>query len=69
MDLVSEGISLLSGYTVTLLGDTWYGNLISQGVINGVGSVLVFFTANFNTFSPTRFVRRFRLPCPWCNAY
>ncbi|KXK02690.1 MAG: Fe(2+) transport system protein B [Chlorobi bacterium OLB4] len=42
MDLVSEGISLLSGYTVTLLGDTWYGNLISQGVINGVGSVLVF---------------------------
>ncbi|MBS1518510.1 MAG: ferrous iron transport protein B [Bacteroidetes bacterium] len=42
MDLVNEAFSFLSDSADSILGDTWYGNLISQGAISGVGSVLVF---------------------------
>jgi len=42
MDLVNEAFSMLSEYASDILGDNWYGNLISQGIISGVGSVLVF---------------------------
>jgi ferrous iron transport protein B len=42
MDLVNEGFSYASEVVVSLMGDTWYGNLISGGIISGVGSVLVF---------------------------
>ncbi len=42
MDLVNEGFTIASDLAVSALGDTWYGNLVSSGIISGVGSVLVF---------------------------
>jgi ferrous iron transport protein B len=42
MDLVYDGFSYLSEGAINLLGDGIFGNLISNGVISGLGSVLVF---------------------------
>lgn len=42
MDLINELFSDLSSGASDLLGDGWLGNLISNGVISGLGSVLVF---------------------------
>ncbi len=42
MDLVNEFFSLMSDSAASLLGETWFGDLISNGLISGVGSVLVF---------------------------
>lgn len=42
MDLINDFFSLLSDQASVLLGDGWFGNLISNGIISGVGSVLVF---------------------------
>lgn len=42
MDLISEFFSYMSEYAAETAGDGWFGNLISNGIINGVGSVLVF---------------------------
>lgn len=42
MDLVNEAFTIASEGASSLLGDTWYGNMISNGIISGVGSVLVF---------------------------
>lgn len=42
MDLINEIFSNLSSGASDLLGDGWLGNLISNGVISGLGSVLVF---------------------------
>ncbi len=42
MDLVNDGFSLLSESAENFLGDGIFGNLISNGIISGVGSVLVF---------------------------
>lgn len=42
MDIVNEGFTYASDIAVSLMGGTWYGNLISGGIISGVGSVLVF---------------------------
>ncbi len=42
MDLVNDGFSIASEFAFELLGDTWYGNLVSNGIISGVGSVMVF---------------------------
>ncbi len=42
MDLVSEGFSFLSDIAVKILGDGIAGDLVSNGIISGLGSVLVF---------------------------
>jgi len=42
MDLINDLFSYLSDSASTILGDGWFGNLISNGVISGLGSVLVF---------------------------
>lgn len=42
MDLINEVFGFLAIFAGNLLGDTWYGNLISDGIISGTGAVLVF---------------------------
>jgi len=42
MDLVNEGFSYLSDFAVNLLGEGIIGDLVSNGIISGLGSVLVF---------------------------
>lgn len=42
MDLINNLFSLTSQYAESILGDGIFGDLISNGVINGLGSVLVF---------------------------
>jgi ferrous iron transport protein B len=42
MSLVDESFGYLASSASSFLGDNWYGNLISDGIISGVGSVLVF---------------------------
>lgn len=42
MDLINDGFSLLSESALSLLGDGIFGDLVSNGIINGLGSVLVF---------------------------
>ncbi|MBK8552220.1 MAG: ferrous iron transporter B [Ignavibacteria bacterium] len=42
MDLINDGFSLLSEGALNLLGDGIFGDLVSNGIINGLGSVLVF---------------------------
>lgn len=42
MDLINEFFSYLSDNASEIIGEGWFGNLISNGIINGVGSVLVF---------------------------
>ncbi|MBW1986680.1 MAG: ferrous iron transport protein B [Deltaproteobacteria bacterium] len=41
-DYIDTGFSWLAGQTTALLGDTWFASLLSEGIIGGVGSVLVF---------------------------
>ncbi len=42
MDLVDSGFGFLSYEAINILGNTWYGNLIANGIISGTGAVLVF---------------------------
>lgn len=42
MNLINDMFSLLSSGSEVLFGDTLFGNLISNGLLNGLGSVLVF---------------------------
>ncbi len=42
MDLISSFFGFLSLETGKLLGNTWYSDLISKGIIDGVGAVLTF---------------------------
>lgn len=42
MEVINELFSYLSEEAAAIAGDGWFGNLISNGIINGVGSVLVF---------------------------
>lgn len=42
MNLVDDLFSFLSELSVSFLGNNWLGDLISNGIINGAGSVLVF---------------------------
>lgn len=42
MRLVDELFSTLASYSSDLLGNTWFGSLVSDGIISGTGSVLVF---------------------------
>ena len=42
MNLVDEFFGYLALSTSTSLGDNWYGNLISDGIISGTGAVIVF---------------------------
>lgn len=42
MNLINDMFSLLSSGSEILFGDTLFGNLISNGLLNGLGSVLVF---------------------------
>ncbi len=40
--LVDDFFSLLSSETIILLGNNWFSNFISTGIISGTGSVLIF---------------------------
>ncbi len=42
MDLINNFFSALSASAVSILGDGWIGDLVSNGIISGLGSVLVF---------------------------
>ncbi len=42
MELVDSGFGFLSYEAINILGNTWYGNLIANGIISGTGAVLVF---------------------------
>lgn len=42
MDFINDAFSFLSEKSVMIAGNGWFGDLISNGIINGVGSVLVF---------------------------
>jgi ferrous iron transport protein B len=42
MDLVDNIFSLLSIQSVNILGNNWFGDLISDGLISGTGAVMVF---------------------------
>ncbi|OPX21076.1 MAG: ferrous iron transport protein B [Desulfobacca sp. 4484_104] len=41
-DYIDGGFSWLGGQTTALLGKSWFSSLLSEGIIGGVGSVLVF---------------------------
>ncbi|GAB4295490.1 MAG: ferrous iron transport protein B [Ignavibacteriaceae bacterium] len=42
MNLIDAGFGSLASLTESAFGDTWYSHLISDGIISGTGSVLVF---------------------------
>jgi ferrous iron transport protein B len=42
MELIDKLFGYLALFTSNLWGDTWYGNLVSDGIISGTGSVLIF---------------------------
>lgn len=42
MDLIDSLFGTMSSAAFDLLGDNWFGDLIANGVISGVGSVLIF---------------------------
>ena len=42
MDLVDTLFSILASYTSETLGNNWYSDLISDGIISGTGAVLIF---------------------------
>lgn len=42
MDLVNDLFSVAAIESIKILGHTWYGDLISNGIISGTGSVIVF---------------------------
>ena len=42
MSLIDDFFGWLSSITLAFLGNTWYGDLIADGIISGTGSVLVF---------------------------
>jgi ferrous iron transport protein B len=43
MELVDELFGYLASSAAGLLGNTWYSDLVADGIISGTGSVLVFF--------------------------
>lgn len=42
MNLIDKLFGSVALYASNILGDNWYGNLISDGIISGTGAVLVF---------------------------
>jgi ferrous iron transport protein B len=42
MNLVDKTFGYLSYEALNILGDTWYGNFIANGIISGTGSVMIF---------------------------
>jgi ferrous iron transport protein B len=42
MDLINDGFSYVSDIAVNILGEGIFGDLVSNGIISGLGSVLVF---------------------------
>ena len=42
MDFINDLFSILSDQAVLILGDGWLGSLVSDGIISGLGAVLVF---------------------------
>lgn len=42
MDLVNSAFSFLAEYSSQLIGENWLGDLLSNGLISGLGAVLVF---------------------------
>ena len=50
MDIIDNIFSLLSESTISFMGETWYSHLLSNGLITGVGSVLIFVPQIFILF-------------------
>lgn len=50
MELVNEFFTFLSSAALDRLGNTWYGNLVANGVIAGTGAVIVFVPQIFILF-------------------
>lgn len=42
MEYVDEFFAILASFSVRILGDSWFGKLVSDGIITGTGAVLVF---------------------------
>ena len=42
MDVIDAGTAYLAGAVFERLGDTWFSSLVADGVISGVGSVIIF---------------------------
>jgi len=42
MNLVDSAFGFLSYEAINILGNTWYGNFVANGIISGTGAVLVF---------------------------
>ena len=50
MNLIDHIFSFLAVKTISLLGENWYGHLLSNGIITGVGAVLIFVPQIFILF-------------------
>ncbi len=50
MELVNDFFTFLSGSALDFLGNTWYGNLVANGIISGTGAVIVFVPQIFILF-------------------
>ena len=49
-DMLDAAFSKISGFVVQILGENWFSSLISDGIIGGVGGVLVFVPNIFMMF-------------------
>ncbi len=50
MELVNDFFTFLSVNATNFLGNTWYGNLVANGIISGTGAVIVFVPQIFILF-------------------
>ncbi len=42
MSIIDDAFGFLASHAFSILGNTWYGDFVSNGIITGVGSVLIF---------------------------
>ena len=42
MTIIDDAFGFLASHAFSILGNTWYGDFVSNGIITGVGSVLIF---------------------------
>ncbi|MFC1768362.1 ferrous iron transport protein B [Nanoarchaeota archaeon] len=50
MDLIDKGFGLLGNYVITYFGESWVSSLVGDGIIGGIGAVLVFVPPIFLLF-------------------
>ena len=68
MGFVDELFGFLSSSATAFFGNTWYGDLIADGIISGTGSVLVFLPQILILFLILGLLRRQRIFSTRCNA-